>query len=43
MFPQEHGVSEGVQDDLGTELVSIIYVFDIGMKHIYINLKDLIG
>ena len=47
MFSQEHGVTEGVQDDLGMES-GIIYVLNIGMKHIDtkhidINLKDWIG
>ena len=39
MFSQEHGVTEGVQDDLGMES-GIIYVLNIGMKHIDTNLKD---
>jgi hypothetical protein len=42
IFSQEHGVTEGVQEYLGMES-GIIYVLNIGMKHIDTNLKDWIG
>ena len=42
MFSKEHGVTEGVQYNLGMES-GIIYVLNIGMKHIDTNFKDWIG